>query len=1629
MKKIFLLFALFSIGAIAFSQEISVRFIGRINDADYCRLDSVAVTNITRNWTETVVYPDTMIVLGGTGNVNLNIDEEQGLGQNIPNPFDCETRVELSVSQRENVRMQLLDVSGKVYAEYNNSLDAGVHTFDISAAAPQTYILNATIGKRSYSIRMVNTGSGCGSSIKYAGISGGIISKQTWYNESQIGDNMRYIGYTNIGGNILESEPVQQPLRENQEVELSFRSGSTGVINGHDYVDLGLPSGICWATCNVGASSPEEYGDYFAWGETTPKTSYDWFTYRYCDGSGSTNTLTKYCYDSDLGYNGFTDNLTTLVASDDAARANWGSSWRMPTRTEMKELLNNCTHIWTSQNGVYGRLFTGPNGNSIFLPAAGLFYYTTLNNPRTTGVYWSSSLSSTYNSLYTCGLFFHPDGYSETACVSETAADRSKGLPVRAVCESANISVPTVTTGTASGITATDATISGDVTSAGGATLTARGFLYGTNASNLSHNLHCFSGTGSYTAIINNLIPNTTYYYQAYATNAVGTAYGEVMSFTTETETASTSYSEPTGYVNGYGYVDLGLPSGTLWATMNVGASTPEGYGDHYAWGETTTKETYGWSTYRYCNGSNRLTKYCSNSSWGDNGFTDNLTTLEASDDAATANWGSGWRMPTETEMYELKNNCTVTGSTQNGVNGLLFTGPNGNSIFLPAAGNRHYEVAFAAGAGSYGYYWSSSLNWSSSPNANLPYCAWILNILSNGGYYMSAPARDEGNSVRPVCISVPNVTTGTASSITATGATLSGNVTFDGGATVTDRGFLYGTNASNLTQTVQSDSGTGSFTSALTGLTSGTTYYYKAYATNSVGTAYGEVRLFIPRNSEVTTGTLNGHDWIDLGLPSGTLWATCNVGATNQEDCGNYYAWGETTAKTTYDWSTYRYCNGSYNTLTKYFINSSFGSQRLTDNLTTLEASDDVAAANWGVDWRMPIRSEMEELYNNCTVTWTTQNGVNGRLFTGPNGNSIFLPAAGYRDGSDLLGAGSHGDYWSSSLSGILHYGGNQHHAWYLYFDSGDYEMRDFERCEGQSVRPVCNGGYIGGNASVSFPTVITNTASNITATSASISGNVTSDGGATVTARGFLYGTNSSNLTQTVQSGSGTSSFTSALTGLTPGTTYYYKAYATNSAGTAYGEVMSFTTVSVPTVTTGTASSITATGATLSGNVTSDGGATVTARGFLYGTNASNLTQTIQSGSGTGSFTKDLTGLTSGTTYYYKAYATNSAGTAYGEVRSFTTESVSVPNVTTGIASSITATGVTLSGNVTSDGGATVAARGFLYGTNASNLTQTVQSGSGTGSFTKSLTGLTPGTTYYYKAYATNSAGTDYGEVMSFTTVSVPTVTTGTASSITATGATLSGNVTSDGGATVTTRGFLYGTNASNLTQTVQSGSGTGSFIANLTGLTSGTTYYYKAFAVNNAGIAYGEVMSFTIASTGTLNGHDWVDLGLPSGRLWATCNVGATNPEDYGNYYAWGETTTKDTYDSSTYTYTGNPTTLPWSADAATANWGANWRMPTYDEMRELINCTVTWTTQNGVNGCLFTGPNGNSIFLPAAGGIYASELSGSDGSYWSSSHYSVNPDDAYYLYFNSDDCGMRHYSRDRYYGFTVRAVCNQ
>ncbi len=183
---------------------------------------------------------------------------------------------------------------------------------------------------------------------------------------------------------------------------------------------------------------------------------------------------------------------------------------------------------------------------------------------------------------------------------------------------------------------------------------------------------------------------------------------------------------------------------------------------------------------------------------------------------------------------------------------------------------------------------------------------------------------------------------------------------------------------------------------------------------------------------------TEKGHEYVDLGLPSGLKWATCNVGATTPEKYGKHFAWGETEPRTIYDGNTYKWGTATYDEEYEWW------------DLETL-TTDDAARVNWGGQWRMPTDDEWTELRENCTWTWTNLNGKNGYEVKGANGNSIFLPAAGYRDGFDSYYAGYYGYYWSSSLRA-----GNPDDAWGVYFGSDDVSRSSDGRCCGRSVRPV---------------------------------------------------------------------------------------------------------------------------------------------------------------------------------------------------------------------------------------------------------------------------------------------------------------------------------------------------------------------------------------------------------------------------------------------------------------------------------------------------------------------------------------------------------------------------------------------
>jgi len=336
----------------------------------------------------------------------------------------------------------------------------------------------------------------------------------------------------------------------------------------------------------------------------------------------------------------------------------------------------------------------------------------------------------------------------------------------------------------------------------------------------------------------------------------------------------------------------------------------------------------------------------------------------------------------------------------------------------------------------------------------------------------------------------------------------------------------------------------------------------------------------------------------------------------------------------------------------------------------------------------------------------------------------------------------------------------------------------------------------------------------------------------------------------------------------GTTPGNIQYWNGTTwVNLAPGQNGQALilingipSWSGAAYPTLTTSSISSITSTSVNGGGNISSDGGAAVSARGLVYGTSAnptlSNTVLTI--GSGTGSFSGTLTGLTPNTTYYIRAYATNSAGTGYGNEVSFQTLPVAVPTLITTDASGITQTTVTSGGTISNDGGATITERGIVYGTSTNPTTSNtkVTSGSGTGSFSVNVTALTPNTTYYIRSYAINSAGTGYGNNITFQTTvpAVPSLTTRELLNITNTTATGGGSITNDGGSSITAKGICWGIspNPTTLDSKTTDGTGTTTFTSFITGLSASVTYYVRAYAINSTGTGYGNQQSFTTSST---------------------------------------------------------------------------------------------------------------------------------------------------------------------------------
>jgi uncharacterized protein (TIGR02145 family) len=582
------------------------------------------------------------------------------------------------------------------------------------------------------------------------------------------------------------------------------------------------------------------------------------------------------------------------------------------------------------------------------------------------------------------------------------------------------------------------------------------------------------------------------------------------------------------------------------------------------------------------------------------------------------------------------------------------------------------------------------------------------------------------------------------------------------------------------------------------------------------------------------------------------------------------------------------------------------------------------------------------------------------------------------------------------------------------------------------------------------------TTAASSVTSSSAVSGGSITSDGGGTITARGVCWSsaTNPTVSLDTTLDGTGTGTFSSNITGLSPATRYYVRAYATNNAGTAYGNEINFATEpELPKLTTAEISSRTAFSAHSGGNITSDGGASVTERGVCWNTSANptyeiNISKTTN-GTGTGPFTSDLNDLSPNTSYYVRAYAKNSVGIGYGNQQTFSTKDGTATITTNGITGR-QATSVVCGGSITDDGGAPIAARGVCWNTSPEptiGIHHTTD-GSGTGNFSSSISNLSPNTTYYVRAYATNILKTTYGNPQTFKTKDgTAIVTTAAITDRKAKSAMGGGRVSDDGGSSVTERGICWGLSHNPTTtggSKASAGSGTGGFTAALTPLVPNTTYYVRAYAENYYGTWYGNEETFTTYAAEDIDGNVYNSVTIGT-QVWMKENLKTTR---FNNGDAIPLVTGKNEWTALTtpgYCWYDNDATTYKNPYGALYNWFAvqkgnlcpvGWHVPTHPEWTTLTDFlggiyvaggelkeegTVHWLSPNtgATNRTLFTAIGGgarNHDGLFVQFGVY--------GNWWTSS-LDVPAWSWYrYIAYNDVYVGVNHYHQPA--GMSVRCV---
>ena len=1077
-------------------------------------------------------------------------------------------------------------------------------------------------------------------------------------------------------------------------------------------------------------------------------------------------------------------------------------------------------------------------------------------------------------------------------------------------------------------ITATSASCSANITDDGGATITERGICWSTSQYPTISSFHASvgNGTGTYTALLSDLTPSTTYYVRAYATNAAGTNYSSQVSFTTisgmptlitinATDVTATT-AKSGGNITDNGGYDV-TARGVCWNTMG----NPDISDQHSINGSGNGNFTSNLSDLA-AGTTYHVRAYATNSMGTSYG---NEVTFTTSDGSVSMTISDAINITASSAS------CSVT-INDDGDAPITERGICWSTAQYPTT--EEFSVSIGTGVGTF----TASMN-NLTPSTTYFVRAYAINTV--GTYYSNQITFTTNNGL-------PTVTTGAVNDITAVSAVCSGDVTSDGGFPVIAKGFCWGTAQHPTVSGDHSNNGNGigAFNGSMTNLQAGTTYYVRAYATNIVGTVYGD---------DVTFNTTSGNISIAISEPT-DITATSASCSANISDDG-----GATITERGICWNT-----SQYPTTSSFHLSVGNGTGEFIASLSELTPATTYYVRAYATNAAGTCYSSQVSFTTATglpTITTTTVTDITAT--TGKSGGNIIdnggfnvtargvcWNTMGNPDISDQHTTnGSGNGSFTSNLSGLA--AGTTYHV-------RAYATNNMGTSYGNEVTFTTSNGSVA---------ITIADATNVTAISASCSVTISDDGDAPITERGICWSTDQYPTTGdfSAAAGSGIGTFTASMSGLSPSTTYYVRAYAINSVSTHYSDQISLSTTSgLPSITTKTVTNITATTAKSGGNITDNGGFNVAFRGICWNTtgNPDINDQHTTDGGGNGNFTSNMGNLIPGVTYHVRAYATNSMGTRYGNDVTFTT-SDGVVSITLSNPTNINANSAACSATITDDGGATVTERGICWGTsqNPTIADSYISAGNGTGSYTASMTDLMPSTTYYVRAYATNAAGTSYSSQKSFTTTDgLPTVTTSeiTTANVTSSTFTCGGNVTNMGDAPVTSRGICWSTTGTPTINDSHStdGSGLGVFTHTVTNVSPLTqTYYVRAYATNQYGTSYGE----TIVQSHTNPYH------LPVVTMGGTTYM--IYPQDLGE--------------------------MNWSTANSTCNnlvaYGfSDWRLPTSDEADDFARTSIRHYFTSGTYYWTST-PVPNT-----SGAYYTENIYGwQTGSAYVSSNYNVRP----------------------------------